>query len=151
MSTTSMIVEILIIGIQFATVLLLWAIGLLGHGVVYKPLSIFPGGVSNWIPFVAIVFLSVSYALGIFVDRIAMVAFDICVRPLSKKLPVVSRVMDAVGRETVLMQTLQKENRLGEHLQDLRCRQRIARATVFNIGLACAAFVLTPNLKLLLP
>jgi hypothetical protein len=94
--------------------------------------------------------LSFSYALGILVDRFAMVVFDTFVRPLTDKLPK-SRVKKAVKSELPLMQVLKKEGKLAEHLQDLRSRQRIARATVFNIALACLAFVLTPNLKLLMP
>lgn len=146
-----MVVEIMVIGIQFGGALLLLAIGLLGYGVVLKPLSIFPGGSGRWLPLFFIGFVAASYSLGILVDRFAMVVSHVLFRPLIRQLPFKPLVQSAVARERTLMEVFRQEQTLGSHLMDIRSRQRITRATAFNIVLVCLAFLLTPYLKTLLP
>ena len=153
MSTTAVIVEILIIGVQSGVAVLLWAIGLLGYGVVHKPLSLLDahGGAGAWIPLIGIVFLAACYTLGILVDRIVMLLFH-GLRSASPGLfeKLQGWVKRPCEREEALVRVLPQEQRLSAFLQDYRSRLRIARATVFNLLLVCAAWF-TPHLGAMLP
>ncbi len=160
MSTTALIIEILVIGIQSGVAILLWAIGILGYGVLHKPLFLLDvhGGAWRWMPIIALVMLAACYTLGILVDRISMAIFDKLVRPILRALCPPSlrawsqkKVRAALAEEEAFVRVLSEEGELSGHLQDFRSRQRIARATVFNLILICLAFLLTPHMATILP
>lgn len=153
MSTTAIIVEVLIIGIQCGMTILLWAMGLLGYGVIHKPLSLLDahGGSASWMPLIGVVFLAACYTLGVLVDRIVMLLFyrvrSSCpgfFRWLGRK------VKEPCQRDEAFIKILPTEGQLSSFLQDERSRLRIARATVFHLVLICAAWF-TPHLKSILP
>ena len=158
MSTTASIVEVLVVGIQSGVAILLWAVGLLGYGVLHKPLFLLDmhGGSWRWITLFAIVMLAACYTLGVLIDRISMVTFDRLMRPLLGLLApdgssLRKRARSAVEEERTLVKVLNDEENLSSYLQDLRCRQRIARATAFNIVLIVPAFFFVGHLQALLP
>ena len=154
MSTAALIVEILVIGVQAGMTILLWAIGLLGYGVVHKPLSLLDahGGSWRWIPLLSIVALAGCYSLGILMDRVMMVLFSLF-RPILKgPLGLLERlVKEPCRRDEALVRTLREEGRFSSFLQDVRGRLRVARATVFHLILISLAFLLTPHLDAILP
>ncbi len=147
MGATMLIAEILIGGIQAGVAILLWAIALLGYGVLHKPLFLFDmhGGSWRWTPIFGIIMLAACYTLGILVDRISMSVFfwfdrfvlrTVC--PEGSKVR--QMVRRAIDEEKVFVRMLSEESKLSEHMQDFRSRQRIARATIFNLVLISAAF-----------
>jgi len=159
-STTTLVIEILVIGIQAGVGLLLWAIGMLGYGVIHKPLSILDahGGSWRWSPLVAIVALAACYTLGIFMDRIALFVFHKMIRPFlrlvcpaSLKSWAHADVRHALEEETGLMTALYREGGLSHLLQDYRSRLRIARATFANTLLIWSALWFTPHVSAVLP
>ncbi len=154
MSTTVLVVEILVIGIQAGITILLLAIGLLGYGVVHKPLSLLDahGGAWRWIPLIAILVVATCYKLGVLVDRIVMLIFFW----IRKACPGFFRwlekwVKEPCQRDEAFVRVLSDEKQLSAFLQDYRSRVRIARAVVFHLILICLVFLLTPHLMAMLP
>jgi hypothetical protein len=154
MSTIALIVEILVIGIQAGTTVLLWAVGMLGYGVLHKPLSLLDahGGSWQWIPILAVVAVAACYTLGILVDRISMILFyELRVRLRAPFRWLERRVKEPTRADEVLVRVLKDEKELTPFLNDFRSRLRIARATVFHLILICLAFFRSPHLHVLLP
>ncbi|GEM_PF-4214887 len=160
MSTVILMVEILIIGIQAGMGLLLLAMGLLGYGVIHKPLSLLDahGGSFRWMPLLLPVFLAACYTLGILIDRLVVLLFNRWIRPWIVGLcpsPMKQGIRETARqwaqRDEPLVLVLYQEKRLSSFLQDYRSRLRIARATVLNTALMGLAFCATPHLRALLP
>jgi len=159
MSTTALVVEVLVIGIQSGVALLFWFIGFLGYGVIHKPLSLLDahGGSWRWLPLLAAIALVICYTLGVFVDRFAVILFRF-VRPLVSALcPLRLReaargwARHAVEEEELFVRALNRERSVSLFLQDYRSRLRITRATFVNTVLIWLALWTTPHLDALLP
>ncbi len=138
MSTTAILVEILIIGMQAMVWLVLLVLSVFG----YKWLPDTAAAVKGWEPAVSVLALGLCYTLGILVDRVAD-----CLTALHHpgdtllKISWIKRQADAAHSDT-RMRILCSTNKAGEFLAHVRSRTRIARATVVNVLLGTGTAVL---------
>lgn len=137
MSTTSILVEILIIGMQAVIWVALLVLSLFG----YRWLPDAAVSIKGWEPVVSIFGLGLCYCLGIFVDRAAD-CLTVLYHPGDTLLRFawIKRHADAAHRD-IRMQVLCADNRAGEFLAHIRSRIRIARATSVNLLICTLATV----------
>jgi len=131
MTTTALMVEVLIVGVQTAIWILLSLGAIFGHRWLLDLKAIMKG----WELPGAIAALGVVYTLGVFVDRVADVLF-ILIRPHDVLLRSrwISRHARAGGHDQ-RMALRAYEKRTVQFLEQVRSRVRIARASVVNIPL----------------
>ena len=160
MSAAVFIVENLVIGIQAGVGLLLWLIGMMGFGVLHKPLFLLDmhGGSWKWLPALGMIALAASYAAGIFVDRIAVPLFQKLIRPVSHRIfskrfrqSVHERARRTAEESETFVWILLKEGQISAFIQDYRSRLKVVRSTFVNTIVIWFAFWMTPHLRNLLP
>ncbi|MEX1378354.1 MAG: hypothetical protein AB1Z23_12890 [Eubacteriales bacterium] len=116
MSTTSLYVELVIIGMQTITWMLL-IIDCIEHGIIKSIISY-----SNNL-FLAIVFLSISYVIGMIFDRLANLIFQ---RPENK-------IRKKSGLQAKSSLLVDETNKMQEHQSYTRSKYRILRSSSLNI------------------
>jgi len=121
MSTTSLFVEILIIGLQA----LIWLVLLVGVGWDLDSSLNLLKELKEYAALVTILLIATAYVLGIFVDRAADSFYE-KFRYSSKKSPVVP-----MGE--MRLRIMKESEGMAKFLEYQRSRLRIARATVFNL------------------
>jgi hypothetical protein len=137
MSTTSILVEILIIGMQASVWLSIVILSLFGYQWVPSSLAL----VKGWEALLSVLGLGLCYTLGIFVDRAAD-CLTILYHPGDTllKFSWIKRHADAAHRD-MRMQVLCSANKATDFLAQIRSRIRIARATTLNIMIASFATI----------
>ena len=150
MSTTTLVVEIVIIGVQVS----LW-FGCLVLTFAWEWIAARNVAIEkDWINILLIVTFAIAYPLGIAVDRVADVFFrwwnDRTSQSKKKKSARMSKV-SAVKRDLQRMVIYMTENRGSALIDYPRSRLRIARATTINglvIGVSIAVLVIAQSSRL---
>lgn len=131
MTTTAIIVEILIVGMQAVVWLIFGVFTLFGYEWVPAVKNFLKG----WEGLASIFAIGLCYTLGVFVDRAADCIF-LLLRPqalLLRSKWIASRAK--VAHSDHRMAVLSKEDRASLFLEYIRSRVRIARASVLNFFL----------------
>lgn len=118
MNTTSLLVDILIIGIQ----VLLWICGFLFSYVI--PIDLTTSIYQNYAPIAITVLISVSYALGIVFDYIISDFFDLFITRKEK-----------ASRKEKVLNIINHSTEIHKFLDNQYARLRIVRGTAFNLPL----------------
>lgn len=142
MSTTAILVEILIIGMQAMVWLILVVLSLFG----YKWVPDTAAAVKGWEPALSILALGLCYTLGILVDRVAD-CLTVLHHPGATLLKIswIKRYADDAHSD-MRMFVLCSTNKAADFLAHVRSRIRIARAAVVNTLLStggAALFIAT--------
>jgi amino acid permease len=121
MSTTSLFVEILVVGIQT----LVWLVLLIHAQWDLKPFLDMLKEYKEYAALITTLLLALAYVLGIFIDRIAD---SLCrwLRYSSDQL-----LPESVGK--IRLRIMKESEGMAKFLDYQRSRLRIARATVFNM------------------
>ena len=141
MSTTAILVEILIVGLQACLWLSFIILTIFGFDWVAPLMKV----VKGWEPLLSIFILGICYTIGIVIDRVADCLFLI-INPqnfLMKSNWIKKHAEVAHGDPR--MEVLSCENKATDFLENIRSRVRIARATVLNtifVTFFCLLFLL---------
>ena len=135
MTTTAILVEILIIGIQASVWVSLVILSVFG----FQWVPAVGSAVKGWEPLLTFLGLGVCYTFGIFVDRVAD-CLSVLYHPGDALLRFrwIKRIADAAHSD-MRMKLLCAEDSATEFLAQIRSRIRIARATVLNLILLTLA------------
>jgi hypothetical protein len=138
MTTTSILVEILIIGIQAAVWLSLVILSILGYEWVPSAIS----SAKGWETMLSVIGLGVCYTLGIFIDRAAD-CLVVLYHPGDTLLKFAWIRKNAhLAHSDMRMWVLCAQNKGADFLEHIRSRIRIVRATALNGILASFASIL---------
>jgi len=140
MTTTALIVEILVVGTQAFTALLM--------ALEFSGIKISSGLIkyNAHAGVIALLAVTISYTLGVIVDRVAVIAlsglrwflardspccFGQCWRSLKQWYR--SRHANEVRRDEDFVKSLHREGRLSQIIENHQSRLRVARGTCFNV------------------
>jgi hypothetical protein len=142
MNTTTLFAEILIIGIQS----LIWVAMIILSIFGYNWINPLKPDLKDWISIVAIFLLSTGYTIGIIVDRVAYLFFEM-LKPY-KFLLKFRFVKNWAENATInqIMNVYIKEKSALTLIQYIRSKLRIIRATTINIILILLFSILNINL-----
>ena len=137
MSTTSLFVELLIVGIQ-ATI---WC-ALIAAAVI-DPEYLFHAKeeIGDWETIVSILYLSSAYAFGIIIDRVAdVISYFLPPQRLIMTWPRFRKDVEQSAPDDRI-RVLFRENKIADLLEFIRVRLRLIRATTLNLFLITCALV----------
>jgi 8-oxo-dGTP pyrophosphatase MutT (NUDIX family) len=132
MNTTAVFIEILVIGIEAGISVILLVLAIFGTGWLKADLA------NGWQSFASFLMLSVAYALGIVVDRVA----DSLYKWFRERTTIGCRLAFWVGKpyegkpesvRTMRLHVMEQDDGKAKFLDYQRTRLRIARATVLNL------------------
>jgi hypothetical protein len=127
MSTTSLFVEILVIGVQASV----WLALMLSTGADMKPVLKFLTDYKEYAALITTVLLSMVYALGIIIDRLADSVWSHSFHSGRE------RFSEPVGKTR--LRVLHKSENMAKFLDYQRSRLRIARSTIVNLTMTIVA------------
>lgn len=128
MGTTSLFVDLLIIGIQVAAWLVLLVLSLFGFHWID------PGQVKGWEATIGILLLSIVYPIGVFVDHLA----DALLSGWRKRIR--DKYIKDKSRTVMDLLMAAKDDKLSAYYDYLRIRIRISRSSVFNFAIIAVLF-----------
>lgn len=136
MSTTALIVEILIIGIQGAIWVGLIILSIFGHDWIRSALDLIKG----WEPLLYVFFIGICYALGTFIDRMADCLFLLCdPSNILMRFDWIKRKSEVA--HDARMKVFLREKRATDYFFNIRSRIRIVKATALNVFLVTVSTV----------
>jgi hypothetical protein len=138
MNATTILAELLIVGIQGTSWLLFFIFSVFGYRWTYPVISSLKG----WEALITIILIAFCYTLGIFIDRFSDAIFSVFSpkKLLLKSNWIKNKAKIAVSDSRIFM--LLKENKVEEYLQYIRHRIRIARSTAINMFLITITLIL---------